>query len=290
MAKVFLTGNPVQKVLYTVEHTVGTGGANRRDDVLLVQLFLRVQMEDGGSEAPSRPPDRRPLAIDGICGNDTLAYIRYYQEEAKRRFPGDAQPPDGRVDPMRSGSIFASITQKKYMIAVLNIGYRENRGDRYLDIGSDPLFSGGPEEVVLPRLRRGAGVAGTHGRDRLDLDLPAAAELVHGDDGAGGSVRSHDARINVVDAAPEPGVRDVDGHLEDVREVAARRDEHGLHVAQRALGLLLESARKRVRSSGILAELARDVYEAAVHDPLGIVARGRRRVLREDGLHVRPSS
>ncbi len=44
---------------------------------------------------------------------------------------------------MRSGSIFASITQKKYMIAVLNIGYREKRGDRYLDIGSDALFPAG---------------------------------------------------------------------------------------------------------------------------------------------------
>ena len=140
MARVVLTGNPVQKVLYIVDQAVGLGGANRHDDVLLVQLFLRVQMEAGGSEAPYCPPGRRPLAVDGSCGDDTLAYIRYYQEEAARRFPAEAQPPDGRVDPMRSGSILASVTHKKYMIAALNIGYREKRGDLYLDIGRDPFF------------------------------------------------------------------------------------------------------------------------------------------------------
>ncbi len=143
MARMWLTGVPVQKLLYTVDQTVGRGGGNRTDDVLLVQLFLRVLMEEGGSEAPYRPPGRRPLAIDGVCGPETLAYIRYYQDEALRRFPGAAPPPDGRVDPMRSGTIIASVTQKKYMIASLNIGYREKRGDLYLDIGRDALFPPG---------------------------------------------------------------------------------------------------------------------------------------------------
>jgi hypothetical protein len=137
----FLTGNPTQKVIYAVDQTVGRGGANRKDDVLLVQLLLRVQMEGGGSEPPYCPPGRRPLAIDGICGDDTLAYIRYFQDEAKRRFPGIAPPPDGKVDPMRAGAIFSGITHKLYMIVSLNIGYRERRGgDLYLDIGKDPLF------------------------------------------------------------------------------------------------------------------------------------------------------
>ncbi len=142
MARVYLTGNTTQKLLYTVDQAVGAGGGNRRDDVLLVQLFLRVQTEPGGSEAPYQPPGRRPLAIDGVCGDDTLAYIRFYQEEARRRFP-QAAAPDGRVDPMRSGTIFASITHKEYMIASLNVGYREKRGDMYLDIGKDPLFPAG---------------------------------------------------------------------------------------------------------------------------------------------------
>ena len=139
MARVYLTGSTTQKVLYTVDQTVGPGGPNKRDDVLLVQLFLRVLTEEGGSEAPYRPPGRRPLAIDGLCGDDTRAYIRFYQEESRRRFP-QAPSPDGKVDPMRSGSIFSSITQKEYMIASLNVGYREKRGDTYLDIGKDPLF------------------------------------------------------------------------------------------------------------------------------------------------------
>lgn len=142
MARVYLTGKSEQKVLYTPDETVGPGGPNRHDDVLLVQLFLRVQMESGGVEAPYRPPGRQPLAIDGVCGGDTLAYIRFYQEEARRRFPG-APEPDGRVDPMRSGSVFASITHHLYMIVALNVGYREKRGDMYLDIAKDPLFPAG---------------------------------------------------------------------------------------------------------------------------------------------------
>ena len=139
MARLYFA-NPPQKFLYTIEGAVGRGGENRRDDVLLVQLFLRVQMEEGGTEAPYRPPGRNPLAIDGICGTDTMAYILYYQEEAKRRFPAVAPPPDGRVDPMRSGTLFASITSKVYMIVSLNVGYREKRGDMVLDIARDPLF------------------------------------------------------------------------------------------------------------------------------------------------------
>ena len=139
MARLYFV-NPPQKFLYTIEGAVGRGGENRGDDVLLVQLFLRVQMEEGGAEAPYRPPGRDPLLIDGICGANTMAYILYYQEEAKRRFPGIAPLPDGKVDPMRSGTPFASITHKVYMIVSLNVGYREKRGDMVLDIGKDPLF------------------------------------------------------------------------------------------------------------------------------------------------------
>ncbi len=140
MARVYLVSNPTQKILYTLDQAVGRGGANRRDDVLLVQLFLRVQMEEGGSEAPYRPPGRKPLEIDGICGDETLAYIRFFQEEAKRRFP-TAPVPDGRVDPILSGTAFASITHQMYMIVTLNIGYRQKRGDLLLmDIGKDPHF------------------------------------------------------------------------------------------------------------------------------------------------------
>lgn len=140
MARVLVTGNALQKVLYTIDESVGPGCANHHDDVLLVQFLLRIQMEEGGSEPPYRPPGRSFIRADGSCGEETLAYIRYFQEEAMRRFPAEAPPPDGRVDPMRSGSIIASITGKKYMIVSLNVGYREKRGDMYLDIGRDPLF------------------------------------------------------------------------------------------------------------------------------------------------------
>jgi hypothetical protein len=141
LARLYFAAAP-QKVLYTIEGAVGRGVENRHDDVLLVQLFLRVQMEEGGSEPPYRPPGRDPLAIDGICGDNTLAYILYFQQEAKRRFPV-APTPDGRVDPMRSGTLISSITKNVYMIVALNVGYREKRGDMILDIGRDPFFPQG---------------------------------------------------------------------------------------------------------------------------------------------------
>ena len=126
-------------------------------------------------------------------------------------------------------------------------------------------------------------------RDRRDLDLPAAPERVHGDDRARGAVRAHHAGIDVVHAPPERRVRDVDRGLEDVREVAAGRGEHGLQVPQGALRLFFERSGARVGPRRILPELPRDVDEAAVNDSLCVMTRGRRRALRDHRLHVRPS-
>lgn len=67
-----------------ISASVGAGGANRPDDVRVVQEQLNAQM---------RPP-REPLVVDGICGPKTRAMIRDFQ-----RMVCGFNTPDGRVDP-----------------------------------------------------------------------------------------------------------------------------------------------------------------------------------------------
>jgi peptidoglycan hydrolase-like protein with peptidoglycan-binding domain len=66
--------------------SVGNGGANRTDDVRLVQTWLnRWRFLDG----------RRPLPVDGRCGSGTLAAIRKFESEALgRKYPSDRLTPD----------------------------------------------------------------------------------------------------------------------------------------------------------------------------------------------------
>jgi hypothetical protein len=70
-----------------LQSSVGNGGANRPDDVRLVQTWLnRWRFLDG----------RRPLPVNGRCGAATLAAIRKFEGEALgRKYPGDRLTPDG---------------------------------------------------------------------------------------------------------------------------------------------------------------------------------------------------
>ncbi len=56
MARVFISDRPDTKHVYTVEKSVGAGGQNVRDDVLLVQFFLRRMMENGTKSLAYLPP------------------------------------------------------------------------------------------------------------------------------------------------------------------------------------------------------------------------------------------
>lgn len=140
MARVYLRADPgLTKVYYTVDQAVGQGCPNRRDDVLLIQFFLRVALEDGGDSPGYRPPGQGPISIDGVCGSQTIAYIKFMQEEGKRRNPGHNVAADCRIDPIRSGQTQSSLGFT-YGIVGLNVLYAKRRGPTHDSIKRDPLF------------------------------------------------------------------------------------------------------------------------------------------------------
>src|SRR5882672_8015257 len=90
--------------VYFIDGAVGQGRANRRDDVLLVQFFLkalskRSEVESGESY---QPPGQREIQVDGVCGSATTAFIRHFQGVIDRAAKGSAFRPwqDGVVDPV----------------------------------------------------------------------------------------------------------------------------------------------------------------------------------------------
>jgi hypothetical protein len=76
-----------------ISASVGRNGANRKDDVLIIQQLINEHL----------PIPLRPLDVDGQCGPLTIGAI----EEIQRRYLG-MKPPDGRVDP--NGATFRTLT------------------------------------------------------------------------------------------------------------------------------------------------------------------------------------
>ena len=69
---IFLSApHPALSHLFTIDHAVGLNGANHRNDVLLVQFFLRALIPT--------PPGAPTIPFDGHCGRQTINWIRYFQ-------------------------------------------------------------------------------------------------------------------------------------------------------------------------------------------------------------------
>ena len=69
---IFLSApHPALGHLFTIDHAVGLNGANHRNDVLLVQFFLRALIPT--------PPGAPTIPFDGHCGRQTINWIRYFQ-------------------------------------------------------------------------------------------------------------------------------------------------------------------------------------------------------------------
>jgi hypothetical protein len=113
--------------MYSVDQPVGNGGVNRRDDVLLVQFFLRVAQEEDKASGGDRfqPPGERPITIDGAFGRQTANYIKFFQEESNRRAGGIRA--DQRIDPM-NGSLRGSGSGSLFTMAALNFDYFDRQG------------------------------------------------------------------------------------------------------------------------------------------------------------------
>lgn len=129
---------PGVTVAYTVDNAVGAGAPNARADVLLVQHMLRLAWQDAPNSKGFRPPgETQPLKVDGVYGTTTQRFIKFFQEEAKRR--GANVLLDGRVDPVVSGQSSSSISHTYYTTLCLNAA-RNNRTAKQADIASDANF------------------------------------------------------------------------------------------------------------------------------------------------------
>ena len=71
-------------IFMKIDHSVGKGGSNRRDDVQRIQFMLNVIHLDPGNDFRMASL----LAMDGICGPMTLAAILAYQTyKQDKEFP-----------------------------------------------------------------------------------------------------------------------------------------------------------------------------------------------------------
>ncbi|MBK1718800.1 hypothetical protein [Thiocystis violacea] len=149
MARVYLIENNERSALfYSVDAAVGSGRANHYDDVLLVQFLLKVSAECGPRHEEYVPPGEGPIQVDGICGSQTIKYIRRFQEIGTQRNPDSPLVQDGVVSPAAagSGSLSGSRTNRFLTIAALNSIYGKIRGKAAsLDITRDALF---PRELT----------------------------------------------------------------------------------------------------------------------------------------------
>lgn len=132
---------------YVVDCAVGAGCRNQRDDVLLVQFFLRVlgPRTVNGTNETFQPQGGPPLAIDGVCGQRTIAAIRTFQAQFNKAV-GDPKnlsflAQDGVVHPLEQGSKFGRRSGHVLTIMRLNTEYTFQFGlDRQKRIDMDPLF------------------------------------------------------------------------------------------------------------------------------------------------------
>jgi hypothetical protein len=123
-------------VAYTVKQPVGPGCANKREDVLLVQHLLRVAWEDAATSKGFRSPgETQPPKDDGICGPTTNKFIKFFQQEAKRRGANCSQ--DGRVDPVVSGGSISAGSHTFYIVLAMNAARNSRRASNLNDIGGD---------------------------------------------------------------------------------------------------------------------------------------------------------
>ena len=120
--------------VYNVTMAVGKNCPNRRDDVKLVQFFLKRIYGNPANEARRPPAQLKPLEIDGFCGPTTMGWITFYQFDVAR--DGRAITTDDRID--RARSAVSSISRTGYTINWLNFEWR-----------NDAIIIGDPDRLDL---------------------------------------------------------------------------------------------------------------------------------------------
>jgi hypothetical protein len=93
---------------YNIDFSVGLGGRNRTEDVLLAQTFLRmVYVENTNPEIAESFPALPgvDIVVDGFFGPVTHRYISTFKDQL--RAVGRALYPDACVDPFRDNDPFS---------------------------------------------------------------------------------------------------------------------------------------------------------------------------------------
>src|SRR5438128_12432047 len=82
----------IMRVFYGIDLAVGVRGANRRDDVMLVQFFLKSisKTNDSVTKESYMPPGQAPLGVDGLYGPRTAAYLKHFEAVLSRASSGAA--------------------------------------------------------------------------------------------------------------------------------------------------------------------------------------------------------
>jgi hypothetical protein len=128
---------PFIRLLYLNDAAVGRGGANRRDDVLLVQFFLNALWGTSPDKKTVIGDSATPPAIDGVCGRVTIGAIETFQ----RWYWQQPDFTDGRVDPLPIGRQFGPLHKLPYTIIGLNANFGFAFSvDRHARLSREPNF------------------------------------------------------------------------------------------------------------------------------------------------------
>lgn len=105
--------------LYNVDWAVGRIGGNVREDVMLVQVLLRIVFyELAGKGGLTPPPGNDGIAVDGYYGPVTQRHITQFQDEAAARSQNIKR--DGIFDPFRKQGSLSHISHTRYSMELLN--------------------------------------------------------------------------------------------------------------------------------------------------------------------------
>ncbi len=136
--------------IYLVSQGVGPGRPNQGDDVVLVQFFLKAcsLRQDKTTGERLKPPDAPELAIDGVWGQNSLAYLRRFvaiNNKAVTTLGGDLQFQrwdDGAVDSMNNANVpIGPLHHRIYVIIALNQQYADLYGtSAHAELYKDPLL------------------------------------------------------------------------------------------------------------------------------------------------------
>jgi hypothetical protein len=107
---------------YNIDFPVGLGGRNGREDVLLVQTFLRmVYIENTKPEVAEVCPPLPgvDIVVDGFFGPITHQHIMRFKDQV--RAMGKEVYPDAIMDPFRGNDPFSisQIAEQEYAFGVL---------------------------------------------------------------------------------------------------------------------------------------------------------------------------